>query len=62
MKSTKNQATRTPQVERALREAQERRAARERARDTRQPEIDGPKGLDPARYGDWEKDGITSDF
>ncbi len=26
------------------------------------PETDGRKGLEPTRYGDWEKNGITSDF
>ena len=25
-------------------------------------EIDGPKGPEPTRYGDWEKKGIVSDF
>ncbi|MBP7062635.1 succinate dehydrogenase assembly factor 4 [Ferrovibrio sp.] len=25
-------------------------------------EVDGPKGLEPTRYGDWERKGITSDF
>jgi hypothetical protein len=25
-------------------------------------EIGGPKGLEPTRYGDWEKKGLTSDF
>jgi shikimate dehydrogenase len=25
-------------------------------------EIDGPKGLDPTRYGDWEKGGRCIDF
>ena len=25
-------------------------------------EIDGPKEIEPTRYGDWEKKGITSDF
>lgn len=25
-------------------------------------EIGGPKGLEPTRYGDWEKKGIVSDF
>ncbi len=25
-------------------------------------EIGGTKGLEPTRYGDWEKKGITSDF
>jgi hypothetical protein len=26
------------------------------------PELGGPKGLEPTRYGDWEKKGIASDF
>tara|TARA_A100001011_G_C13744066_1_gene608639 strand:- start:214 stop:378 length:165 start_codon:yes stop_codon:yes gene_type:complete len=26
------------------------------------PEIDGPKGPEPTRYGDWEKNGRCSDF
>lgn len=36
--------------------------------DTRKPvqplpkEIGGRKGPDPVRYGDWEKNGIASDF
>ena len=25
-------------------------------------EIDGPSGPEPTRYGDWEKNGILSDF
>tara|TARA_B100000965_G_C19412409_1_gene678341 strand:+ start:152 stop:322 length:171 start_codon:yes stop_codon:yes gene_type:complete len=25
-------------------------------------EINGPKGLEPTRYGDWEKNGRCSDF
>ena len=25
-------------------------------------EIGGPKGLEPTRYGDWEKNGLISDF
>jgi len=25
-------------------------------------ELGGRKGPEPTRYGDWEKDGITSDF
>ena len=25
-------------------------------------EIGGPKGLEPTRYGDWERKGIASDF
>lgn len=46
---------------RALAEAAERRAARERAQ--RPPtEVAGRGGLDPARYGDWEVKGLASDF
>ena len=26
------------------------------------PERGGPKGLEPTRYGDWEKKGLISDF
>lgn len=52
----------TPEAERALAEAAERRRlADEKA--ARQPkEIGGQAGPDPARYGDWEKGGIVSDF
>ncbi len=52
----------TPEAERALAEAAERRRlADEKA--ARQPtEIGGQAGPDPARYGDWEKGGIASDF
>jgi hypothetical protein len=52
----------TPAAQRALKEAEERRAERARREKAPAREIDGPKGLDPTRYGDWEKDGIASDF
>jgi hypothetical protein len=26
------------------------------------PELGGPKGPEPTRYGDWEKKGLISDF
>ena len=26
------------------------------------PELGGPKGPEPTRYGDWERNGIASDF
>ena len=52
----------TPAAERALKEAEERRKAREREVSRQAPEIGGRKGPDPGRYGDWEKDGIASDF
>ena len=46
-------------AEQALKEAKER----ERKKTSKLPkEIGGPKELEPTRYGDWEKKGITSDF
>ena len=48
-------------AEKALKEAKERE--REREKTSKLPkEIGGPKELEPTRYGDWEKKGITSDF
>jgi hypothetical protein len=46
--------------ERARAEAEARRAAEKAA--NRPKELSGPKGLEPTRYGDWEKNGIASDF
>jgi hypothetical protein len=43
---------------RALAEA----AARRRPEPARPAELGGRDGPDPVRYGDWEKDGILSDF
>jgi len=45
---------------RALAEAKARQEKRE-ALDL-PPEKGGPKGREPVRYGDWEKDGIAYDF
>lgn len=53
----------SPQAQRALAEAEERRL-----KAARQPlpagpkEVQGPKGPEPTRYGDWETKGIASDF
>lgn len=54
---------------RALAEAAARRAAAQAAADAAggpdrgaSKEIGGRDGPDPARYGDWEKKGIISDF
>jgi len=30
--------------------------------DGKVPEIGGPSGPEPTRYGDWERKGIVSDF
>lgn len=32
------------------------------AQHTRPREIGGPEGLEPTRYGDWERNGRCSDF
>ncbi len=50
-----------PAAQRALAEAQARRMAMD-ARPAPAKELNGRKGPDPVRYGDWEKDGIISDF
>lgn len=54
----------SPAAKRALAEAAQRRklADLEARQNTTQKEIAGPKGPDPVRYGDWEKNGIVSDF
>jgi hypothetical protein len=53
----------TEAAKRALAEAEERRRARAAAAEgLPSPEVGGRNGPDPVRYGDWEKDGIISDF
>ena len=49
-------------AQRAKAEAEARRALK--GQDTKQlpPELGGPKGPEPTRYGDWERKGIVSDF
>jgi hypothetical protein len=53
---------RTPAAERALAEAAARRAARDREETSQPKEIAGRDGPEPTRYGDWEINGIASDF
>lgn len=50
----------SPQAQRALAEAQARRLLAAQA----QPlsEQGGPAGLEPTRFGDWERKGIAVDF
>jgi hypothetical protein len=50
-----------PAAQRALAEAEARRAAKV---DTAKPakELQGPEGPEPTRFGDWERKGIASDF
>lgn len=49
-------------AKRALKEAAERREKRYGQAKPQPKEILGRDGPDPVRYGDWEKDGIISDF
>ncbi|ABD85605.1 succinate dehydrogenase assembly factor 4 [Rhodopseudomonas palustris] len=56
-----------PAAQRALAEAAARRAAADAkalAGSAAHPtqEVNGPKGPEPTRYGDWETKGIASDF
>lgn len=56
----------SPAAERALAEAAARRAERERNAPERPKdvakEVAGRDGPDPTRYGDWEVNGLASDF
>jgi hypothetical protein len=52
----------TPAAQRALAEAEARRKAAEANAKPVAKELQGPKGPDPTRYGDWENKGIASDF
>jgi len=52
----------TPAAERALAEAAARRTARERKEPEFPKEGGGRGGLEPTRYGDWEINGLISDF
>jgi hypothetical protein len=51
-----------PAARRALAEAAARRDAGKAASTLPAPEIGGPGGPEPTRYGDWERKGIASDF
>jgi hypothetical protein len=54
----------TPAAQRALAEAAARRerAQREQAAEHQPQERQGRGGLEPTRYGDWEVNGLASDF
>ena len=55
----------SPAAQRALAEAEERRAVRDAAEQAAAQaalEHGGPTGPEPTRYGDWEKKGLAVDF
>jgi hypothetical protein len=49
---------------RAKAEADARRVQKDDEQDKKQlpPELGGPKGPEPTRFGDWERKGIAVDF
>ena len=49
-------------AKRALAEAEARRQAAAANAHPAAKELQGPKGPEPTRYGDWENKGIASDF
>ena len=49
-----------PEAQRALAEAEARRQAAPKP--PLPPELGGPKGPEPIRYGDWERKGLAVDF
>jgi hypothetical protein len=52
----------SPAAQRALAEAAARRAEHDRHPSDQAKEIGGRNGPEPTRYGDWEINGLTSDF
>ena len=50
----------TAAARRALEEAAARRA--QEAADSAAAELGGPSGLEPTRFGDWERKGLAVDF
>ena len=52
----------TPAAQRALAEAEARRAAAPINTANTPKEFQGPEGPEPTRFGDWERKGIASDF
>jgi hypothetical protein len=51
-----------PAAQRALAEAEARRREAAAYPHPKAKELQGPKGPEPTRYGDWENKGIASDF
>jgi hypothetical protein len=60
--STEERKPLSPAAQRALAEAEARRLAAAADAKPLPRELQGPKGPEPTRYGDWESKGIASDF
>ncbi|MFP4002966.1 MAG: DUF1674 domain-containing protein [Alphaproteobacteria bacterium] len=54
--------TLSPAARRALAEAAERRRQAGRDQAPAPKEVNGPRGPEPTRYGDWERKGRACDF
>ncbi|MBV9971651.1 MAG: DUF1674 domain-containing protein [Xanthobacteraceae bacterium] len=52
----------SPTAQRALAEAEARRAEIDRRAKDHPREVNGRRGPEPIRYGDWEIKGLASDF
>ena len=57
---TMPQKTLSPEAQRALAEAEERRKSLPEVKLPK--EVNGRMGPEPTRFGDWETKGLTSDF
>ena len=67
MTDTKNSPVKTeipatPRGEDGKRLSAEKSGDKQDGKADRQPEHGGPKGLEPTRYGDWERNGRCTDF
>jgi len=60
--STADKRPLSPAAERALAEAAARRAAADGKETGKPKELQGRDGPEPTRYGDWEINGLASDF
>jgi hypothetical protein len=61
-KDVSEQAVPSSPAERALVEAAARRAERDSQKIEQPKEVAGRAGPEPTRYGDWEINGVASDF
>lgn len=61
-KQSRSKPALSPQAQRALEEAEKRREKIDKTAKPQDREVDGRDGPEPTRFGDWEKNGIISDF
>ncbi|MCF6303167.1 MAG: DUF1674 domain-containing protein [Devosiaceae bacterium] len=61
-KPARTENARVSHAKKALKEAETRKHQIDQANKLSAKEKNGRGGLDPARFGDWEIKGITSDF